>query len=138
VMNNRGRKSVHYDRWMFVELMKKVNTPGKRDEELRFWHDGQEMGYWKPGTPEGVWKRDRFTRAENENSFEGFMWRDAAHPALNINHLKLEFYDTKSPAGHHNYVQYSNIVVATKRIGPIKQSSMGSLSGRHSINENSK
>ncbi|GGG79807.1 hypothetical protein GCM10007415_10130 [Parapedobacter pyrenivorans] len=120
LINNAGRKSVAYDQWICVELMVKLNTPGKHDGELRVWHDGQEMGHWKPGSPRGSWNRDRFTHAADGDPFEGFMWRDAAHPGLNVNNVKFEFYDTKSPEGHHNYVQYSHLVIATKRIGPIR------------------
>lgn len=120
LINNAGRESVVYDRWICVELMVTLNTPGERDGELRVWHDGKEMGHWKPGNPAGAWKRDRFTHIPNGKPFEGFMWRDADHPDLNVNNLKFEFYDTKSPEGHHNYVQYSHLVMATKRIGPIK------------------
>ena len=120
LINNAGRKSVDYDRWSCVELMVKLKTPGKRDGELRVWHDGEEMGHWKPGSPMGSWSRDRFTHAAGGDPFEGFMWRDATHPGLNVNNVKFEFYDTKSPEGHHNYVQYSHLVMATKRIGPIK------------------
>jgi hypothetical protein len=48
------------------------------------------------------------------------MWRAEDHPGLNINNIKFEFYDSKSPAaGHDNYVQYANVVMARKRIGPL-------------------
>lgn len=120
LINNAGRKPIVYDQWICVELMVKLNTPGRHDGEFRIWHDGQEMGYWKPGSPKGSWDRDRFVHAEGGEPFEGFMWRDALHPALNVNNVKFEFYDTKSPKGHHNYVQYSHLVIATKRIGPIR------------------
>lgn len=121
LINNSGRKSVIFGKWICVELMIRLNAPGKRDGEFRVWQDGEELGYWKPGSPKGVWSRDRFTHMPGGEPFEGFMWRDASHPDLKVNNIKFEFYDTKSPKGHHNYVQYSHVVMAKKRIGPIRQ-----------------
>ena len=122
LIRNSGRaKYLVFDQWMCVEMMIKLNGPGEYDGEFRVWQDGEEVGYWKPGSPTGRWNGGAFLyTGEPLVPFEGFMWRAADHPNLKVNYIKFEFYDSKSPAaGHDNYVQYSNVVLASKRIGPL-------------------
>ncbi|MEX0774954.1 MAG: hypothetical protein WD042_04465 [Phycisphaeraceae bacterium] len=48
------------DKWICVEYMIKVNTPGQRDGEMAFWIDGENYGHWRPGSPTGRWLRENF------------------------------------------------------------------------------
>jgi hypothetical protein len=121
ITNSGKSKNLVFGKWMCVELMIKMNTPGRSDGEFRVWQDGEEMGYWKPGAPKGKWQGGIFNHSSDGTPFEGFMWRGAENPNLKINNIKFEFYDTKSPKGYNNYVQYSNVVIAKKRIGPLRQ-----------------
>lgn len=135
IRDNGNAKTLVFDQWMCVEMMIKLNTPGEYDGEFRVWQDGEELGYWKLGYPEGRWYGSNFmsSSALPLYSFEGFKWRSADHPGLRINDIKFEFYDTESPATQHpNYVQYANIVVARKRIGPLV-SPTGTSSIQHNL-----
>jgi hypothetical protein len=121
LITNSGRaKLASFDTWMCVEIMITLNTPGKPDGSFRVWHDGEELGHWQPGSPRGGWNGGRFQHFEGGIPFEGFLWRGKNNPNLKINNIKFEFYDTKSTKGHHNYVQYSNVVIAKKRVGAMK------------------
>ena len=124
IRNNGRAKTLVFDQWMCVEMMIKLNDPGEYNGELRIWQDGEELGYWKQGYPTGRWNGGAFLYSgEPLVPFEGFLWWSKEHPNLNVNYIKLEFYDSKSPAAsHNNYVEYANIVVAKKRIGPLVNS----------------
>lgn len=121
ITNSGKSRNLEFGKWMCVELMVRLNTPGLSDGEFRVWQDGEEMGHWKPGSPKGKWNAGKYTHSSVGTPFEGFMWREASNPDLRINNIKFEFYDTKSPKGYNNFVQYSNVVIAKKRIGPISQ-----------------
>lgn len=121
VTNSGHARTTRFDQWMCIEIMLLLNTPGKTNGALRVWQDGQEVGYWKTGFPLGEWQGGRFMHLNDGAPFEGFQWRDEANLDLKVNNIKFEFYDTKSKKGHHNFVQYSNVVIATKRIGPLKR-----------------
>ena len=82
------------DRWICVEFMLKVNTPGQPDGEQAFWIDGTLLGHWK-----------------------GINWRKT--DPLKANALTLESYITdrwtKNPV---NVVFFDNGVIARRYIGP--------------------
>ncbi len=121
ITNSGKSKFLVFGKWMCVEMMIKMNTPGTTDGEFRLWQDGEEMGYWKPGGPKGKWGGGSYKHSAEGTPFEGFMWRGLGNPNLKINNIKFEFYDTKSPKGYNNFVQYSNVVLAKSRIGPISK-----------------
>jgi hypothetical protein len=107
--------------WMCVEIMIRLNNPVTAyNGELRVWQNGVEVGYWGPGFPNGHWLKDSWINQKTDPPFQGFRWR--TDPDLNINSLWIEFYDDKSPAGDSHYIQYDNIVVAKKYIGPLTPS----------------
>ncbi len=121
--------------WQCVEIMIKLNTPPDgRDGEQAFWVDGRLMAHWYPGSHTGTWLRDKFhTSGEfntNPQPFAGFMWRKTDQ--LKINTFWLEYYlasifeeqvRPSDPSIPYNLdkarVQFDNVVLATRYIGPI-------------------
>lgn len=82
------------DRWVCVEFMLQHNTPGQSDGEQAFWIDGRLMGHWT-----------------------GIAWRRTG--ALRANALTLESYVTDRWARQPtNIIEFDNVVVATRYIGP--------------------
>ena len=137
-----GRKSAYYgnvfrmeegptlqrDQWICLEIMLKLNTPGKYDGEQAFWVDGKKIGHWKTGSPKGTWLRDNFRTFSKWNTnpkpFEGFNWR--THKSLQINKTTLQWYLSNNKSWpkmkvDKNIVYFDNMVVATKYIGPMKK-----------------
>lgn len=111
---------VQWDKWMCIEVMLKLNNPvSASNGELRIWQDGVEVGYWGPGFPTGHWTKDRWVYDASQPPFEGFRWRTEEN--LNINHLWIEYYHDGSPANANHYIQFDNLVIADKYIGPIKK-----------------
>ena len=110
---------VSYDQWMCVEVMLKLNNPvSEYNGELAVWVNGVSVGHWGPGFPNGHWDKDKWYNNPADPPFKGFRWRTDA--GLNINWLWLEYYH-ENPAAPSSYMKFSNIVMATKYIGPIKQ-----------------
>jgi len=128
-------------RWQCVEFMIRCNSaPDRSDGEMAFWVDGVKASHWGPGSHTGTWVRDKFFTSGQFNTapkpFEGFLWR--TDEALKINAFWLEYYlasvfgrDLKpsdpsvpydSEAGR---VQFDNIVLATKYIGPVAGAVLG-------------
>ncbi len=115
---------VERGKWICVEFMTKLNTPGKRDGEMALWIDGklvrgggQIIGHHGPGFPKGHWIRDSWVPKSSDPGFEGIMWRKSAD--LRINNMSTMVYITKAPAGKVSKVWFDDIVVATEYIGPI-------------------
>ncbi len=110
---------VSYDQWMCVEVMLKLNNPATEyNGELAVWVNGVKVGHWGPGFPNGHWNKDKWYNNATDPPFLGFRWR--TDPNLNINWLWLEYYH-ENPSAPSSYMKFSNIVMATKYIGPIKQ-----------------
>ena len=128
--NFRPEKQPHFkrDEWICVELMIKLNTPGKHDGEQAFWINGEKVGHWKAGSPEGTWIRDSFRSFGKWNKdpkpFEGFNWR--TDEALKINYIYLQWYLSKNQSwpkmtADKNTVYFDDLVLATEYIGPMKK-----------------
>lgn len=110
---------VAYDQWMCVEVMLKLNNPvTEYNGELAVWVNGVKVGHWGPGFPKGHWDKDKWYNNPADPAFQGFRWR--TNPNLNVNWIWLEYYH-ENPAAPSSYMKLSNIVMATKYIGPIKQ-----------------
>ena len=121
--------------WQCIEFMIKLNTPpDKRDGEQALWIDGRLACRWAPGSYTGTWSRDMFrlSGAPNTNPrpFEGFLWRKT--DKLKINTFRLQYYlasvfeQNWKPANPNipynaevGRVQFDNVVLATRYIGPI-------------------
>ncbi len=109
---------VPFDQWLCVEVMIKLNNPvTEYNGELAVWINGVKAGHWGPGFPNGHWNKDKWYNNPADPPFRGFRWRTDAN--LNINWLWLEYYHD-NPAAPSSYIKYSNVVMATKYIGPIK------------------
>ena len=81
-------------KWICCEFMLKHNSPGKRDGEQAFWIDGELRGHWR-----------------------GISWRKS--PGLMANAFTLESYVTdRWTKNKVNIVQFDNVVIARKYIGP--------------------
>lgn len=114
------------ERWICLEMMLKLNTPGQADGEQAFWIDGRRIGHWRPGSPEGTWIRENFATWGEYNKrpqpFAGYSWRTDA--ALRINGIKLQWYlssdqSWKKMTSARNTVWFDNLVVARSYIGPL-------------------
>ncbi|MCE5270698.1 hypothetical protein LLH00_05380, partial [bacterium] len=119
--------------WQCVEFMIKCNSaPDKTDGEEAFWVDGRLVDRWAPGTHSGTWGNDRFHTSGQYNTdpkpFPGFRWR--TDDRVKINTFWLEYYmegafdnplpDTTLAINRQTArVQFDNIVLATRYIGPI-------------------
>jgi len=125
-MNPIHPQPVPRGQWQCVELMIKLNTPGKADGELALWLDGKLVMHVVKGIPRGPWSGMGFDLlAKGGEPFEGLRLRTSAE--LNINHLWLEHYvdefaqrqsnlDNPNPV---NRVWFDDVVVSTQYIGPI-------------------
>ncbi|MBS1573794.1 MAG: hypothetical protein JST09_00705, partial [Bacteroidetes bacterium] len=110
---------VAFDQWMCVEVMLRLNNPvTEYNGELAVWVNGVKVGHWGPGFPNGHWDKDKWYNNPADPAFQGFRWRTDQN--LNINWIWLEYYHD-NPAAPSSYMKLSNIVMATKYIGPIKQ-----------------
>lgn len=118
------RKPVERGKWICVEMMLKMNSPGKSDGEQAFWidgklwrADGQVVSHIGPGFPRGQWTGGWWSPDANATgAFEGFNWRDS--DKLTVNYLWNYVYITKAPRGHVSKVWFDNIVVAKDYVGP--------------------
>jgi hypothetical protein len=132
------RLKVEKDRWVCVEQMIRMNTPGDTDGEQALWLDGRLVAHLGKGFPEGLWTYDKFTPGQGGESirwsaeksgpersqvpaggepFAGYRWRTV--PELNVNYVWLYIF-TQKPAGHRMKVWFDDVVVATSYIGPIR------------------
>ena len=130
---------VEKGRWICVEHMMKMNDVGDTNGEQALWIDGQKVSHVGKGFPTGLWRFDRFypgrggegirwndQKGDHEHfdtppggaPFEGFRWRTV--PELNVNFVWLYIY-TEREEGYRIKVQFSNVVLATSYIGPIKK-----------------
>jgi hypothetical protein len=112
--------------WQCVEVMIRLNTPGKRDGELALWLDGKKTMHVKKGTPRTKWTGMGFQVKERGGEpFEGFSWR--TDEKLKLNFFWLLHYVTDSALRRNgvkdppkeNRVRFDNVVVATKYVGPL-------------------
>ncbi len=120
--------------WQCVEVMIKLNHPDSTNGEQTLWIDGKLVAHWGPGTHTGTWFRDVFRTSgifnTNPKPFEGYRWRKAEN--LKINEFWLEYYlasifeENVRPAdptipynGEVGRVEFDNVVLATRYIGPI-------------------
>lgn len=118
VNGSSAARNLTWDKWICVEIMVKLNNPvTARNGSIRVWQDGVEVGYWGPGFPRGRWEKDRWINDETGSAFEGFQWR--TDEALDVNFLRIEHYDSKSPEGEDHYTKFDHLVVARQYIGPI-------------------
>ena len=119
-------------RWQCVELMTRLNAPGRRDGELALWLDGRLVMHIREGTPRGPWTGLGFQVQEQEQGGEPFEGLDLrTSDDLKINFLWLLHYVTETnqrrnrvddPA-RENPVLFDHVVVATRYIGPVKPAS---------------
>jgi hypothetical protein len=79
-------------RWVCLEVMQRLNTPGQSDGELAFWGDG-----------------------ELAHRQTGMNWRDV--PELQLNKAWLQHYIARGDADQSNRIWFDDIVVSTERIG---------------------
>jgi hypothetical protein len=111
--------TVTFGQWMCVEIMLKLNNPvTEYNGELAVWVNGVQAGHWGPGSPKGHWEKDKWYNNPNDPPFQGFRWRTNA--GVNINWLWLEYFH-ENPKAPSSYIKFSNLVMATKYIGPIKR-----------------
>jgi hypothetical protein len=114
-------------KWQCVEVMIRLNTgPKDHDGELALWLDGKLVAHFRRGAPRGPWTGMGFRLLrEGGTPFEGFNWR--TDPALKINFFWLLHYVTPEALRRNNVtdfqaanrVQFDQIVVARRYIGPI-------------------
>lgn len=112
-------------KWQCVEVMIKLNTPGKRDGELALWLDGRKTMHVKKGTPRTKWTGMGFTVQQKGEPFEGFSWR--TDEKLKLNFFWLLHYVTEGAVRRNgvkvppkeNRVRFDHVVVATKYVGPL-------------------
>jgi hypothetical protein len=128
---------VERGRWICIEHMMKVNDLGDSNGEQALWIDGRRVSHLGKGFPKGLWTFDKFTPARGGSGirwndaiggreefrvptggapFDGFRWR--TDPNLHVNFVWLYTY-TQKPAGHRMLVQFDDLVVATRYIGPL-------------------
>lgn len=115
------------NQWQCVEVMLKLNRPGRSDGELALWLDGQPAMQIAKGIRRGPWSGMGFGLAKEDGEpFEGFNFR--THKDLKINFFWLLHYVTENAARQNrretptrpNRVWFDDIVVSTKYVGPIK------------------
>ncbi len=82
-------------KWVCLEMMIKVNAPGKSDGEQAFWVDGVKQGEWK-----------------------GIRWRETTDLRLNSFSLDLYVHDSK----RINRVWFDDVVISTSYVGPMRLS----------------
>ncbi|MHC4550312.1 MAG: hypothetical protein ACYTEZ_16200 [Planctomycetota bacterium] len=112
-------------RWQCVEVMLKLNEPGRRDGELALWLDGKLTAHFKPGVRRTKWTGMGFRLRRGGEPFEGFSWRTTAE--LKINFFWLLHYVTEGALRRNrvqdpprtNRVFFDQVVVATEYIGPL-------------------
>jgi hypothetical protein len=114
-------------RWQCVELMIRLNTPGRRDGELALWLDGHLVTHIRQGTSRGPWSGLGFqVRDVGGEPFEGFDFRTTAD--LKVNFLWLLHYVTETSQRRNRIedparsvsVLFDHVVVATRYIGPVQ------------------
>ncbi|MBW3541960.1 MAG: hypothetical protein KY476_16955 [Planctomycetes bacterium] len=117
---------VERGRWICIELMVKMNDPGKRNGEQAFWIDGklwraggQVLSHLGPGFPRGKWVHDSWLPDPDGEPFEGFEWRTT--PELGVNNVWTYLYITGAPEGHVSRVWFDHIVLAREYIGPLRE-----------------
>lgn len=86
------RPVLERDRWVCLEMMMKLNTPGQADGEMAFWVDG-ELGHRE----------------------QGMQWRDV--PELQLNKVWVQHYIDSGDADQPNRIWWDDIVVSTEPIG---------------------
>jgi hypothetical protein len=114
------------DRWQCVEMMLRLNEPGRRDGALALWLDGRLVADFRAGVARGPWTGMGFRlRDEGGEPFEGFDFRTTDD--LKVNFLWLLHYVTpenqrrnrvNDPA-RPSVVRFDHVVVATRYIGPL-------------------
>ena len=108
---------VVYDKWFSMEIMVRLNTPGKKDGEVAAWIDGKKVAHYRPGSPVG---RDQatFHPGRGTDPFPGIDFRK--DPALAVNFIKLEHYSSQTKEGKTSRIMYDHVVVARRYIGPLR------------------
>ncbi len=86
------RPVLQRDRWVCLEMMQRLNTPGEADGEMAFWVDG-ELGHRETG----------------------MHWRDV--PELQLNKVWVQHYIAGGDADQPNRIWWDDIIVSTSRIG---------------------
>ena len=123
---NDDRLRVERGEWVCVELMVKMNDPGRRNGEQAFWingqlqrRDGQIISHLGPGFPRGGWVHDKWHADPDGDPFEGFQWRTTRE--LGVNNVWTYLYITGADNGHVSRVWFDDIVIAREYIGPIAE-----------------
>ena len=89
------------NQWYCYELMVQANTPGQKDGRIAEWIDGNLIA-----------------------DYQNLRLRDV--DTLKIDRMELDLYMQSSPA-NISYKWYDNVVVATSYIGPVADSSSGTV-----------
>lgn len=80
------------DRWVCLEMMVQLNTPGQADGQMAFWVDDQ-LGHQQ----------------------NGMHWRDTAD--LQLNKVWVQHYIAAGDTQQSNAISWDNVVASTSRIG---------------------
>jgi MYXO-CTERM domain-containing protein len=86
------RPVLERDRWVCLEMMQRLNTPGESDGEMAFWVDG-ELGHRQTG----------------------MHWRDVSE--LQLNKVWVQHYIAGGDAEQSNRIWWDDVIVSTARIG---------------------
>lgn len=109
--------------WQCVEMRVKMNTTATgHDGELQIWINGTQVQNFIPGSPVGAYDASGNWRTGTGSGFPGLQWRDIL--TYGINWIKLQNY---SDVGTPYDVLFDDLVVATKPIGPITTSGVGTV-----------
>lgn len=109
--------------WMSVEIRIQLNDVGAPNGEADLWVNGDAFHtHLEQGSPRGQWWQGQevFTQLQNGNPFPGFQWR--TDPNLKFGWLLIQNYIAGGgpwDAGEEVPIQYDDLVVARRRIGPL-------------------
>lgn len=116
-------------KWQCVEMMIKLNKPGRADGELALWLDGKLVGHFKKGIRTTRWTGMGFKQLKQDDNegeiFPGFDFRSSDKLKLNFFWLLHYVTDTNDRRNRQNNppatnpVWFDHIVVAEEYIGPL-------------------
>lgn len=90
------------DKWFCLEMMTRLNTPGKKDGQMRVWLDGREVFRHT-----GIW------------------WRNV--PRVKIRAVCDQFYADRTTFPGDGLIWVDNRVIARKYVGPMRREHRDSL-----------
>jgi hypothetical protein len=106
-----------FDRWYAIELHVKLNAAGAQDGLLGLWIDGQKVEDYGAGFPNGTYAGTDFAPSASGQPFAGMSYRITA--ALKVDYLWITHYATGLTGSQTSSVEYAQLVMATKYIGPM-------------------